>query len=91
MEVQVREGVARLADSGAIAGSTLTMARAVRYATTVAGLPIEEAVRAATATPAGLLGLDRVGALRPGARADLVVLDEALAVRDVMHRGEWVR
>jgi N-acetylglucosamine-6-phosphate deacetylase len=91
MEVQVREGVARLAHTGAIAGSTLTMARAVRYATTVAGLPIEEAVRAATATPAGLLGLDRVGALRPGAGADLVVLDEALAVRDVMHRGEWVR
>ena len=75
--VEVRDGVARLAGSGAIAGSTLTMAAAVRYAVQVAGLPLEDVVRAATAAPARLLGLDRVGALEPGFRADLVVLDDA--------------
>jgi N-acetylglucosamine-6-phosphate deacetylase len=37
-----------------------------------------------------MLGLDRVGALRPGYRADLVVLDEALDVTRVMRRGRWV-
>jgi N-acetylglucosamine-6-phosphate deacetylase len=90
MAVEVRDGVARLADTGAIAGSTLTMAAAVRYAVQVAGLPLEDVVRAATASPAAMLGLERVGALRPGYRADLVVLDEALAVSRVMQRGRWV-
>ena len=90
MTVQVREGVARLADTGAIAGSTLTMAVAVKYAVRVAGLPIEEVVRAATASPAAMLGLERVGALRPGFHADLVVLDEELDVSRVMRQGRWV-
>ena len=90
MKVHVRGGLATLADTGAIAGSTLTMAAAVRYAANVAGLPIEDVVRAATASPAAMLGLDRVGALRPGYFADLVVLDDALDVTRVMRRGRWV-
>ncbi|MGA8210557.1 MAG: N-acetylglucosamine-6-phosphate deacetylase [Nocardioidaceae bacterium] len=90
MAVTVRDGVARLSGSGAIAGSTLTMAAAVRYAVTVAGLPLTEVVRAATTTPATMLGLARVGALRPGYAADLVVLDRDLRVTRVMSRGRWV-
>jgi N-acetylglucosamine-6-phosphate deacetylase len=90
MAVQVRDGVARLSGSGAIAGSTLTMAAAVRYAVRVAGLPLPEVVRAATTTPATMLGLSRVGALRPGYRADLVALDEELRVVRVMRAGRWV-
>jgi N-acetylglucosamine-6-phosphate deacetylase len=90
LTVEVRDGVARLAGSGAIAGSTLTMAAAVRYAVLVAGLPLEDVVRAATAAPARLLGLDRVGALESGFRADLVVLDEGLNVQRVLHAGRWV-
>jgi N-acetylglucosamine-6-phosphate deacetylase len=89
LTVEVRDGVARLADSGAIAGSTLTMAAAVRYAVQVAGLPLEDVVRAATAAPAALLGLEGVGALAPGHRADLVVLDDDLAVQRVLHGGQW--
>ncbi len=57
--VQVRDGVARLASNGAIAGSTLTMDRAVRYAVQTAGLPLDDVVEAATATPARLLGPHR--------------------------------
>jgi N-acetylglucosamine-6-phosphate deacetylase len=90
MRVEVRSGVARLAGQGAIAGSTLTMASAVRFAVLEAGLPIEDAVRAASASPAAMLGLDRVGALRPGLRADLVVLDADLAVHRVLRGGAWV-
>jgi len=90
LTVTVRDGVARLADTGAIAGSTLTMAAAVRYAVQVAGLPIEDVVRAATSSPATLLGLDRVGALRPGFDADLVVLDDDLVVQRVLRKGAWV-
>jgi N-acetylglucosamine-6-phosphate deacetylase len=90
MAVTVRDGVARLRDTGAIAGSTLTLAAAVRYAVVVAGLPLTEVVRAATTTPAVMLGLSRVGALRPGYAADLVVLDDDLHVVRVMRRGRWV-
>lgn len=90
LDVEVRDGVARLRDGGAIAGSTATMAGSVRFAVREAGLTLEDAVRAATATPAALHGLTHVGALRPGTHADLVVLDADLAVQRVMHRGAWV-
>ena len=50
--VQVRDRVARLTDGGAIAGSTLTMDRALRYAVTVAKVPLDLAVEASSATPA---------------------------------------
>ena len=91
MAVEVRNGVARLADTGLIAGSTLTMAAAVKFAVQVAGLQLEDVVRAATASPAAMLGLDLVGSLCPGLRADLVVLDADLDVLRVLRRGEWVR
>ena len=90
LTVEVRGGVARLANGGAIAGSTLTMAAALKYAVQVAGFSLEDAVRAASVTPAAMLGLDRVGALRPGFHADAVVLDDHLDVRRVLHRGRWV-
>ena len=89
--VQVRDGVARLASNGAIAGSTLTMDRAVRYAVQTAGLPLDVVVEAATATPARLLGLDRRRAsIEPGRRADLVHLDDDLQVVAVMRAGAWL-
>lgn len=88
--VEVRDGVARLPGAGAIAGSTATMETTVQHAVRRAGLTLEDAVRAATATPAALHGLARVGALRPGADADLVVLDDDLAVQRVMRRGSWL-
>lgn len=87
--VEVRDGVARLPGGGAIAGSTATMATAVQHAVR-AGLSLEDAVRAATATPAALHGLTRVGTLRPGTYADLVVLDDDLAVQRVMRHGDWI-
>ncbi|MCW2797357.1 N-acetylglucosamine-6-phosphate deacetylase [Nocardioides sp.] len=90
LTVRVRDGVARLAEDGAIAGSTLTMGSAVRYAVQVAGLPLQDVVRAATLSPATLLGLAGVGDLRPGYRADLVVLDAHLEVQRVLHRGQWL-
>jgi N-acetylglucosamine-6-phosphate deacetylase len=90
MQVEVRNGVARLAGEGAIAGSTLTMATAVRFAVRVAGLPLEDVVRAATASPAAMLRLERVGSLRPGYRADLLALDADLEVRRVMRAGSWL-
>jgi N-acetylglucosamine-6-phosphate deacetylase len=91
MEVEVRDGVARLVEGGSIAGSTLTLDRAYRRAVTVDGLTPQDAVRALCTTPARVLGVDdRVGALAPGKDADLVVLDADLTVVGVMRKGSWV-
>jgi N-acetylglucosamine-6-phosphate deacetylase len=91
MEVEVRDGVARLVDGGSIAGSTLTLDVAFRRAVTLAGLPVTDVVRAVSANPARLLGCyDRVGSLEPGKDADLVVLDEDFGLTGVMRKGEWL-
>jgi N-acetylglucosamine-6-phosphate deacetylase len=91
LEVEVADGVARLVEGGSIAGSTLTLDRALKRAVTVDGLPVEHAVAALSANPARLLGLDdRIGSLEPGKDADLVVLDADFTLKGVMRRGEWV-
>ncbi|MEO3750725.1 N-acetylglucosamine-6-phosphate deacetylase [Streptomyces sp. B6B3] len=95
LKVTVANGVARLAEgeegAGAIAGSTLTLDLAFRRAVTVDGLSVPEVVRAISATPARLLGIDdRVGSIEAGKDADLVVLDEGYRVAGVMRRGAWL-
>ncbi|MFH9066486.1 N-acetylglucosamine-6-phosphate deacetylase [Streptomyces coeruleorubidus] len=91
LEVEVADGVARLLTDGTIAGSTLTLDRAFKRAVTVDGLSVEDAVRALSATPARLLGMDdRIGSLEPGKDADLVLLDADYDLKGVMRRGEWV-
>jgi N-acetylglucosamine-6-phosphate deacetylase len=89
LPVEVRGGVARIAGTDTIAGSTLTLDRAVRNAV-AAGVPFVQAVRSATALPADYLSLPEVGRLAPGKRADLVVLDSGLFATRVMQRGAWV-
>jgi N-acetylglucosamine-6-phosphate deacetylase len=89
LDVVVRDRVARLAGSDTIAGSTLTLDRAVRNAV-AAGVPLAAAVQAATEVPADYLGLAGVGRLQPGCYADLVLLDDGLEVRAVMRRGTWI-
>lgn len=89
LDVEVHDGVARLAEGGAIAGSTLTMDAAVRYYARAAGAGDVAAVTAATATPARALGLS-TGRIAPGTPADLVLLDDALAVTAVWRRGRRI-
>lgn len=84
--VSVRGREARRAD-GTLAGSVLTMDDAVRRAVEW-GAPLAQALAAATSVPARLLGRDDLGTLRPGGRADVVVLDEDLRVRTVLAGGQ---
>jgi N-acetylglucosamine-6-phosphate deacetylase len=68
-------------EEGTLAGAHLDMASAVRNAVTLAQLPLEDALRAASLTPARFLGLENErGALLPGARADFVALTQEFTV-----------
>lgn len=79
------DGVVRNA-AGALAGSALDMASAVRNTVRMLGLPLEEAVRMASLYPAQFLGIEnRVGRIAPGMAADLVLLDD-----DVQVRATWI-
>ncbi|MBO0854390.1 MAG: amidohydrolase family protein [Nocardia sp.] len=87
--VRVEAGVARV-PSGAIAGGTSTLAACLRWAVLECGIGLVEAVRAAATTPARVIGADGIGDLRPGLRADVVILDEDLRPREVMRGGRWL-
>ena len=84
-EVDVRNGRAQLAD-GTLAGSVAGLDACVRELARLTGSP-RTAVEAVTATPGRLLGDAERGHLRPGARADIVLLDADLAVRTTFVAG----
>ncbi len=65
-------------EAGALAGSDLDMASAVRNSVEALGLPIEAALRMASRNPAEFLDLDDIGRIAPGYRANLVLLDGAM-------------
>jgi N-acetylglucosamine-6-phosphate deacetylase len=74
---------------GTLAGAHLDMASAVRNAVNLAKLPLEDALRAASLTPAMFLGLEEeYGALTTGARADMVALTEGLEATATWVGGE---
>jgi len=86
IQVTVSGGVCRNAE-GKLAGSTLTLDRALRNIVAL-GASLGDAVRMLTLNPSTLLGLEfKKGALRAGADADIVLLDEGLHVTDVWTRG----
>ncbi|MGO9342092.1 MAG: N-acetylglucosamine-6-phosphate deacetylase [Acidimicrobiales bacterium] len=88
-----RGAPARLAD-GTLAGSALSMERAVSNVVSYAGIAVRDAIRAASTTPAELLGLGDRGAIAPGRRADLVGLrwvdDADVAGRSLRVEAVWV-
>lgn len=93
LAVEVADQVAHLAGTDTIAGSTATFDRLFGFAVEHSGLPREEAllaaVRQSSVNPARALGLTSP-VLGPGNPADLVVLDQNLAVSAVLSRGDWV-
>ena len=85
--VTVREGKATLAD-GTIAGSVSNLHQEVKNLVRF-GIPLEQAVKAASLIPARSIGLEEeIGSIAPGKRADLVVLDENLDIVAVYHENQ---
>jgi N-acetylglucosamine-6-phosphate deacetylase len=89
--VVIHDGVCKLADHSALAGSIATMDRLVKTVTE-AGVPFEDAVRMSSETPARILHVDdRKGSIAPGKDADIVFYDSDINLRFVMQRGHIVR
>ena len=86
LPVRACGGVVR-GKAGMLAGSALTMIEAVRNLHAL-GVDLEDALAAASSVPARIAGRDDVGRLTPGARADLVVLDDRLEIRRVLVDGD---
>ncbi len=86
--IEKRGATVRLAD-GTLAGSVLTMDRALRNLVAI-GLPLEEASRRLSALPAAYLGLADCGRLVTGAAADLLEFDAALRLRAVWLGGRHI-
>lgn len=87
LDVMVENGICKL-KKGTIAGSTLTMDNAVKNLIKI-GIKLEDALRAATYNPSKLLSLP-CGRIERGFRADFVLIDENLNVKEVYVGGELV-
>ena len=82
------DGAARLTSNGALAGSTLRINCAFRNIAEVTGLPLKELVKSTSLTAARSLGLEKVGMIRTGYCADMVLLDADFSVAATIVDGE---
>lgn len=89
--VIIEDGVCKLADRSALAGSIATMDRLIRTMVQKAEIPLEDAVRMASETPARIMGVDdRKGSLAKGKDADILSLDKDLNIQAVWAMGKIV-
>lgn len=87
----IEDGVAKLTDRSSFAGSVATTDRLVRTMINIAEVPLADAVRMITATPAQIMGVaDRKGTLAPGKDADIIIFDENINVEFTMVNGNIV-
>ena len=89
--VIIEDGVCKLADRSALAGSVATMDRLIRTLVQKAEIPLEDAVRMASETPAKIMKVyDRKGSLQKDKDADIIILDNELNIRAVWAMGKLV-
>ena len=89
--VIIEDGVCKLADRSAIAGSIATMDRLIRTAVQKAGIPLEDVARMASETPARIMGVyDRKGSIAPGKDADIMMFDADLNLTGVVQMGREI-
>jgi len=91
LECEVTNGVAMLVDQTAFAGSTTLLNQMIPILTDVVNIPLVEAVRMASLTPARVIHVDQTkGSLETGKDADLVIFDPNFQAWRVMVAGQWV-
>ena len=89
--VIIEDGVCKLSDRSALAGSIATMDRLIRTMVQKADVPLADAVRMASETPARIMGVyDRKGSLQKGKDADIIVMDDELKIRAVWAMGQLI-
>ena len=90
--VIIEDGVCKLSDRSALAGSIATMDRLIKTMVRVVDVPLQDAVRMASETPARIMGIyDRKGSLQRGKDADILLLDNDINLRGVYSLGEFVK
>lgn len=90
-EVIVEDGVAKLLDKSAFAGSVATADRLVRTMVQIAGCSIPDAIRMITENPAKVMGIaDKKGSLVPGMDADVVIFDKNINIKNTIIGGRIV-
>ena len=89
--VIIEDGVCKLSDRSALAGSIATMDRLIQTLVQKADIPLEDAVRMASETPAKIMNVyDRKGSLEKDKDADIMILDDNLNIRGVWAMGKLV-
>ncbi len=89
--VIIEDGVCKLADHTALAGSIATMDRLIQTMVKQASVPLEDTIRMASETPAKIMGVyDRKGSLEKGKDADIIIMDDKLQLRAVWSMGKLV-
>lgn len=86
--ITLRSGKATLAGTDTLAGSSIDLMEGLRRAVSF-GVPLEDAVYAATKAPAKVIGKeDEIGSIKPGCSADMVLLDKDLKIRNITVKGQ---
>lgn len=89
-EFIIEDGVCKLMDRSAFAGSIATADRLVRVAVKQAGIPLPDAVKMITQTPASIMKLSDKGLIACGMDADFAVFDDDICIKSVFARGELI-
>lgn len=89
-EFIIEDGVCKLMDRSAFAGSIATADRLVCVAVKEAGISLPDAVRMMTLTPARIMGLTNKGRIAVGMDADIAMFDEDIRIKQVFARGELI-
>ncbi len=91
IKVIIEDGVAKLPDRSSFAGSVATTDRLVRTMINLADVPLKDAVRMASVTPANIMGVaDRKGSLVPGKDADILIFDDDIQIEKTIIKGNVV-
>ncbi len=88
LPVVVKDGAARLAANGALAGSTLLFYQGLKNIYEITGMPLKELIKTTSWNQASSLGLEKLGKIEPGFYADILILKKDFSPERVLVDGE---